>query len=199
MFNREFYCVHTFDNETTCNGLLFYGSTFSPIIQLDSNETDRLNTLIAVLSEEFETRDTNQEEMLRLLLKRFIIRCTRVARKQYNLENLDNQDVDLIRHFNVLVEEHFRKLKSVTDYASLLNKSPKTIANAFSKFSDETPLHVIHNRIILEAKRLLIYTNKSAKEIGIELGYFDPAQFSKFFKLKTGVTMTEFKSGTTSV
>lgn len=194
MFNREFYCVHTHDNETTCNGLLFYGSNFSPIIHIDITEAGRLETLIGVLNEEFDTRDTNQEEMLRLLLKRFIIRCTRVARKQYKIDDLNKQELDLIRHFNVLVEDHFRKLKSVADYANMLNKSPKTIANAFSKFSDDTPLQLIHNRVILEAKRLLFYTNKSVKEIGIELGYFDPAQFSKFFKVKTGMTMTEFKS-----
>src|SRR6056297_178950 len=194
LFNREFYCIHTNDSEVSCNGLLFFGSDFTPTLQLSKEETDTLRTLFRVLSEEFDIRETGQEEMLRILLKRFIIRCTRMANKQM-VKNGNNQtEIDLIRHFNVLVEEHFKSKKRVSDYAELLFKSPKTIANVFSKNSEFTPLEVIHNRVILEAKRMLLYTDKSAKQIGSELGYDDPAQFSKLFKKQTGSTATEFKS-----
>jgi YesN/AraC family two-component response regulator len=44
----------------------------------------------------------------------------------------------------------------------------------------------------MEAKRMLLYTDKTAKEIGYELGYNDPAQFSKLFKKQTGLTATQF-------
>ena len=193
LFNREFYCVHTYDSEVSCNGLLFFGSDTSPVLKLDSDEKERLRTLYQVLQEEFSVRDANQEEMLRILLKRFIIRCTRMARRQI-LKSQDKQsDIDLVRHFNVLVEEHFRTKKTVQEYADLLYKSPKTLANVFHKYSDETPLQIIHNRIIMEAKRMLYFTDKTAKEIGYELGYTDPAQFSKLFKKVTGMTATEFK------
>ena len=191
-FNREFYCVHTNDSEVSCNGLLFFGSNFSPILQLSDDELIRLRTLFDVLAEEFDMKEASQEEMLRILLKRFIIRCTRLANKQL-LNNGDNQtEIDLIRHYNVLVEEYFKIKKSVSEYADLLHKSPKTIANVFSKNSDLTPLEVIHKRVIMEAKRMLLYTDKSAKEIGYELGYNDPAQFSKLFKKETGITATQF-------
>lgn len=193
MFNREFYCVHTLDHETSCNGLLFYGTKFSPELHIGKDEESRLRTLVSVLTEEFQTKDINQEEMLRILLKRFIIRCTRLARNQLNLSVDEIQDYDIIRHFSVLVEEHFKSKKTVVEYARLLNKSPKTISNIFSKFTDTTPLGVIHDRIILEAKRMLYYTSVPVKEVGIELGYLDPAQFSKFFKNQTGKTTTEFR------
>lgn len=194
LFNREFYCVHTYDSEVSCNGLLFFGSNTSPVLNLDKDEQQRLRTLFHVLNEEFAVRDANQEEMLRILLKRFIIRCTRLAKEQI-LKSQDKQsDIDLIRQFNVLVEEHFKTKKSVSEYAELLFKSPKTITNVFSKYSGESPLQVIHNRVIMEAKRMLYYTDKTAKEIGYELGYHDPAQFSKLFKNLTDMTTTEFKN-----
>jgi AraC-like DNA-binding protein len=193
MFNREFYCVHTLDHETSCNGLLFYGTKFSPELRVEKDEESRLKTLVGVLKEEFETKDINQEEMLKILLKRFIIRCTRLARNQLNLSAEETQEYDIIRHFSVLVEEHYKTKKTVVEYARLLNKSPKTISNIFSKFTDTTPLGVIHDRIILEAKRMLYYTPVPVKEVGIELGYLDPAQFSKFFKNQTGKTITEFR------
>jgi len=193
LFNREFYCVHTYDSEVSCNGLLFFGSDTSPVLRLDNMETDRLRTLFSVLNEEFAIRDSNQEEMLRILLKRFIIRCTRLAREQLLKSNEKQSDIDLVRSFNVLVEEHFRTKKSVTDYAKLMYKSPKTLTNVFGKYSEDSPLQIIHKRVIMEAKRMLLYTDKTAKEIGFELGYPDPAQFSKLFKNFTGITTTEFR------
>ncbi|MEX0660466.1 MAG: AraC family transcriptional regulator [Balneolaceae bacterium] len=194
IFNREFYCIHTNDSEVSCNGLLFFGSNFSPILTLDNDESDRLNTLFAVLNEEFDMKETGQEEMLRILLKRFIIRCTRLANKQL-VKNGDNQsEIDLIRHFNVLVEEHFKTKKSVSEYAELMYKSPKTIANVFSKNSDRTPLEVIHERVIIESKRMILYTDKTVKEIGMDLGYDDPAQFSKLFKKHVGLTAGKFRN-----
>lgn len=192
-FNREFYCVHTYDSEVSCNGLLFFGSNSSPVLKLDREETERLRTLFSVLEEEFSIADSNQEEMLRILLKRLIIRCTRLAKKQILKSNEKQSDIDLIRTFNVLVEEHFKTKKSVREYAELMYKSPKTITNVFGKYSEDTPLQVIHKRVIMEAKRLLFYTDKSAKEIGFEIGYSDPAQFSKLFKNVVGKTTTEFK------
>lgn len=199
LFNREFYCIHTNDSEVSCNGLLFFGSDFTPTLNLSTDESMTLNTLFSVLSEEFDIRDTGREEMLRILLKRFIIRCTRLANNQL-VKNGDNQtEIDLIRHYNVLVEEHFKHIKKVSDYSDLLFKSPKTIANVFSKKSEYTPLEVIHNRVILEAKRMLLYTDKSAKRIALDLGYEDPAQFSKLFKKQTGTTTTEFKNSKTVI
>jgi AraC-like DNA-binding protein len=193
LFNREFYCVHTYDSEVSCNGLLFFGSDTSPILKLDKVETERLRTLFSVLNEEFAIRDANQEEMLRILLKRFIIRCTRLARVQLLKSNENQSDIDLVRTFNVLVEEHFRTKKSVSDYAKMMYKSPKTLANVFGKYSEDSPLQIIHKRVVMEAKRMLLYTDKTAKEIGYELGYPDPAQFSKLFKNFTGMTTTVFR------
>ena len=193
-FNREFYCVHTYDSEVSCNGLLFFGSDTAPMMQLDGEETRRLRTLFSVLEEEFAVADTNQEEMLRILLKRFIIRCTRMAKKQILKRTGEQSDIDLVRSFNVLVEEHFRTRKTIGEYAELMYKSPKTITNVFSKYSNDSPLQVIHKRIIMEAKRMLLYTDKPAKEIGYELGYSDPAQFSKLFRKYAGMTTSEFRN-----
>ena len=192
-FNKAFYCIHTNDAEVSCNGLLFFGTDFTPVIQIDNHEQQRLDTLAGVLEEEFDTVDVNQEEMLRLLLKRFIIRCTRVARKQLIKGNLPEARIDIIRQFNVLVEEHFKSLKQITDYAALMNRSPKTITNVFSQHSSKSPLQVIHDRITLEARRMLIFTDQTAKEIAYELGFEDPSQFSRFFKKNTLLSIQDFK------
>ncbi|WP_162416854.1 AraC family transcriptional regulator [Cyclobacterium roseum] len=192
-FNRGFYCIHTHDSEVSCNGFLFFGSNYTPVVKLDDAENGRLRTLISVLQEEFDTRDQNQEEMLRLLLKRFIIRVSRLARKQLLNRKLPEKELELIRQFNVLVEEHFKKYRQVADYADLMHRSPKTIANIFALQGEKSPLEIIHDRIALEAKRLLLYTDKPSKEIGWDLGFEDPSQFNRFFKRQTDLPPREFR------
>lgn len=71
-------------------------------------------------------------------------------------------------------------------------KSPKTLSNNFAKF-EKSPLQIIHDRIILEAKRLLIYTEKTAKEIAYEIGFEDASHLSRMFKKHTSFSPSEFK------
>ncbi len=74
------------------------------------------------------------------------------------------------------------------------HKSPKTISNYFALYSKKTPLQVIHERVIVEAKRLVYYTNKSIKEVANDLGFEDVTHFSKFFKNFTTKTPTEMRN-----
>lgn len=193
-FNREFYCIQDHDHEVSCNGILFFGTQQTPVIQLDQEEARKFDLLYQVFVDEFEQRDDIQGEMLRMLLKRFIIKTTRLAREHSIYDEMDHGQVELIRKFNVLVDLHFREKKKVRDYAGMLFKSPKTLSNLFSNNNHKSPLAVIHERIVLEAKRLLLYTDKSAKEIAFELGYEEAASFHKLFKKGVGMTPQQFKN-----
>ena len=192
-FNREFYCVQDHDHEVSCNGILFNGALSTPFLKLDAEEQRSFGVLLEVMKEEFAQKDEVQLEMLRTVLKRFIIKCTRLAKLQFADSLSTTQEVDLVRTFSALVEKHFRSLHKVSDYANLMNKSPKTLSNVFSVLNDKTPLQLIHERIILEAKKMLLYTDKSSKEISFELNFSDPVQFSRLFKNVSGVTPLEFK------
>ncbi len=199
-FNRPFFCILDHDSEVGCKGILFYGSSALPIIRLDEIGKSKLEALWNVFEMEMkEDPDPLQLEMLQMLLKRFIILCTRLYAQQSELQNLDSSKSDLVREFNYLVETHFREKHQVADYADLLFKSPKTISNAFSKLGEKSALSYIHDRITLEARRLLGYTDKPVKEIGYELGFEDIQSFSRFFKKNDGISPSDyrenFKSG----
>ncbi|WP_144602157.1 helix-turn-helix domain-containing protein [Algoriphagus algorifonticola] len=193
-FNRPFYCVLDHDSEVGCKGILFFGSSQVPVLTLDANGIDQFETLWKVFVSEINSQDNLQQEMLQMILKRLLILCTRLYKEQSDLKNLTSFDSDLVREFNFLVEKHFKKIHTVKEYAELLNKSPKTLANLFSKMSSKTPLSYIHDRIMLEAKRLLFYTDKPIKEIGYELGFEDIQSFSRFFKKNEGKSPSEFKA-----
>ena len=64
----------------------------------------------------------------------------------------------------------------------MLNITSKTLTQYVGECSTQSPLSLINNRIILEAKRLLRYSNFSVKEIAFRLGFEDPSYFVKFFK-----------------
>jgi AraC-like DNA-binding protein len=82
----------------------------------------------------------------------------------------------------------------VNEYADILNRSPKTLTNLFALYNLPSPLHIIHQRILAEAKRLLLYSNKNAKEISDILGFDDMASFSRFFRRASGMSITEFRN-----
>jgi len=91
------------------------------------------------------------------------------------------------------VEQHFRENHKVVDYANMLFKSPKTLSNLFKKANHPSPLKVINDRIILESKRLLLFSEKNIEQISYELGYKEGAHFSKFFKTHCGIPPVQFK------
>jgi AraC family transcriptional activator of pobA len=192
-FNKEFYCIVTHDAEVSCSGLLFYGWREGEPIFLDEKETRSFGILAEVFKEEFQNRDNIQGEMLRVLLKRLIIKLTRLVKTQVHADVLSVNELDIVRQFNMLVENNYKRLHQVQEYANLLFKSPKTLSNLFGKYSEKSPLQVISNRIFLESKRLLLYTDKPAGEIGYELGFTEAAHFSRFFKKMAGKSPSEFK------
>ncbi|WP_236648948.1 AraC family transcriptional regulator [Spirosoma sp. 209] len=192
-FDRDFYCIVDHDKEVSCVGFLFYGARNPLFLQLSPAEQRKFEALLMVFDDEFSTRDTIQGEMLRMLLKRLIIKLTRLAKEQYLNPDLSEADLNLVRRFNLLVENQYRSLHTVSAYADLLNKSPKTLANLFALYNQQSPLQIIHERIALEAKRLLLYTDKSTKEIAFELGFDEVSHFSRFFKKQTGQPPSTFK------
>jgi len=192
-FNREFYCIRDHDHEVSCNGMLFFGSSQPPIITLSEKDQRSFETMFSVFKEEFETLDHVQGEMLRVMLKRLLIKSTRLITESREIEEMSKPKRDVIRKFHILVETHFRQKHQVTDYAEILYKSPKTISTLFKKAGYNTPLTIINERLLLEAKRLLLFSDKSAEEIAYELGYKEGAHFSKFFKAHTGLPPVSFK------
>ena len=194
LFNSNFYCIYGNDHEVSCSGFLFNGSSHLVRFTLNEQERRQLNDITVAMENEFTVSDSLQEEMLRILLKRFIIQCTRIARHRLDITREKESGFEIVRQYYNLVDEYYKTKKQVQDYADMLHKSPKTLSNIFSTCKLPSPLRVIHERVEAEAKRLLLYSSKSAKEIADILGFEDQASFSRFFKNMTGQSAVQFRN-----
>lgn len=191
-FNRSFYCIVDHEEEVSCRGLLFYGASNVPTVSIPEAELEHFELVWKMFTIEMASKDNLQMEMLRMMLKRYLILCTRIYKQQEQFPG-DDQHSDLIRDFNFLVEGHFKTKHTVVEYADLLNKSPKTLSNIFSKSGFKTPLQYIHNRKMLEARRLLQHSEESIKGIAFEIGFEDIQTFSRFFKKNEGISPSEYR------
>ncbi|WP_159949834.1 helix-turn-helix domain-containing protein [Polaribacter septentrionalilitoris] len=190
-FVRDFYCIQTHDKEVACNGVLFNNIYETPFVKPCEKDTQKLQFILESLIEEFQQDETAQYDMLQSYLKQFMICAVRVQKENHIIK--EDTETRLFKDFSLLVEQNFKKMHSVTDYANRLGVSPKSISKHFQKIGTKTPSDFIKNRILIEAKRLLIYTDKTVKEIAFELGFNDPAYFTRFFTKAISKSPLQFK------
>ncbi|MEJ7559168.1 MAG: AraC family transcriptional regulator [Pedobacter sp.] len=100
----------------------------------------------------------------------------------------------ITKSFRLLLEKNYRQLKRAGDYADHLNISVPYLNECISVSTGHSVSKNIHNRIILEAKRMLYYTDKSVKEISYDLGYDDYIYFTKLFKKIAGMSGLAFRN-----
>lgn len=194
-YNRDFYCIQIHDKEVACDGLLFNNIHNMPMVAVPKEENENIAMLFRHIEEEFRLNDVSMEEMLRTYLKQLLIRATRQWKKQHLEKKVTEQNngLDFFRKFTVLVDAHYKEKHTVADYADVLAMAPKTVTHKFKRLKLPQPNEIIKNRIILEAKRLLVHTSMTAKEIAHGLGYDDPAYFSRQFMVKTGESPSTFR------
>lgn len=91
------------------------------------------------------------------------------------------------------LEDHFREKHSPSDYAELLNISPKALGKLTKNHFNRTLTSLIADRIIIEAKRELYLTSKPIKQIAYEVGFQDEYYFSRFFKNNADVSPQAYR------
>ncbi len=190
-FVRDFYCIQIHDAEVACNGVLFNNVYETPFVKPCAEDTKKLSFILDSLMDEFKRNETAQYDMLQSYLKQFIIHSVRVKKEHHVIKN--NEETKLFKDFSLLVNQNFKTLHSVTDYAGRLGISPKSLTKHFQKIGSQTPSDFIKNRIVLEAKRQLIYTDNSVKQIAYDIGFNDSAYFTRFFKKATQKSPLQFK------
>ncbi|PRD47718.1 helix-turn-helix domain-containing protein [Sphingobacterium haloxyli] len=184
-----------FFNRTTHDTLLLKETNlfnpFSPNVVIETNA--KIHKLLDLIQQEAALRTyAFQENMLRHLLSAFLIEASQISTQNY--QYTENRDYLIALQFSNLVEKEYKTINKVKDYTQLMGISAKPLTHSLKSAVGKTPKEFIDDRIILEAKRLLVYSHRSIKEITFELGFDEPTNFSKFFRNNTGKSPADFKS-----
>ena len=188
VFSQDFYCIEKHDSAVSCNGWLFNNHDDMSFMPLDHEKADHVYRIIYEMAEEFKMPDIVHEDMLKLQLKQLQILLARLKKKQSGThkDHANNIDHELFRSFNRLVDKYYASKHLVADYADLLNMQTVLLSRKLKRITKNNPLSMIQARVLLEAKRQLLYSDDSIKQIAYNLGFEDAAYFSKFFKRLQG-------------
>jgi len=134
---------------------------------------------VDVLLAEFASRAPWRREMLRARLTILLLRLGRVARRQ---EVRAAPVSSSVARFQALIDDRFRRLHRVAEYARLLALTPGHLNDLTKAATGQTASALIESRVILEAKRLLAHSEATTAEIAAHLGFRDPSYFGRFFR-----------------
>jgi AraC-like DNA-binding protein len=191
-FSREFYSLSPIDNENLLDLPFLNNNVSLPFIQLDEDKELEIQLLCKWIYKEFNNKQSSNPVLwsyLYLILlrsKQYYIPVNGEKRSFYKATGV-------LLKFKRLIEENYRVKQSVQDYVDNLNVSSELLNDECKSVLGKNASELISDRIALEAKRLLIYSELSNKEIAFFLNFNDPSYFSRFFKKKTGSTPKDFR------
>ena len=165
---------------------------FSTLL-VEKELADTLDLIAHLIGEEYRS-PTKSFLLLRTYLKVFLLKLISQKNQRFTVPDLNEKRV---YQFFLLLENHFREEKQVGFYAEKLSITSKRLNQVLKEKTGKSISTLLHERLIREAKHELFVSERSIKEIALELGFEDRSYFSRFFKRMTGQTPETFhqKSG----
>ena len=136
------------------------------------------------------SRGLAMEGCLALLLAQIL----RISRATDHADSPMGRQQQLVARFRAAIEAGFRSNQAIPGYARALQVSESSLRNACLKATGQPPIHLVHARVLLEAKRQLYYTARPVSEIAYELGFDDAAYFTRFFTRRAGISPRAFRA-----
>ncbi|MBS1598321.1 MAG: AraC family transcriptional regulator [Bacteroidetes bacterium] len=178
-------------NLTNYNSLFKMFSNLTTLI-VNADMTIEFTEIIEKMNKEFLNGRLFRNEILKRYLKIFIIYLTRQFEDNFEFVPRSRNE-KLVQDFFSLVEKKYLAQKMVSEYAGDLAVTPNYLNEIVKKITGKSAGYHIRQRVVMEAKRQVIYSGSCMKEIAYYLGFCDLSHFSKFFKNTTGMNFTDFK------
>ncbi|HEU0137480.1 MAG TPA: helix-turn-helix transcriptional regulator [Flavobacterium sp.] len=191
---QEYYETH-YINQPLRDFPFFSSAQNIPVLRFNGQLMHDFELLFKKVLEVNENIGVKKTPLLLSIISQIYIELQRSMDPDANADtirphNYQNQ----FRRFETLVEQHYRTERSAAQYASWMNMSAKHLNRIAQAVLNKSTTEVITDRVVLEAKRMLIYAHNNFNETARQLGFDDYAHFSKIFKKKTGMTPTYFSA-----
>lgn len=155
--------------------------------------SEQIHTLFQTLQLEYQAENEARDMMLHSLLSALMVWLNRQAAAPVAVSDKVERKRAAIRRFNQLVENHYREHFPLAHYASQIGMSGVHLNTLCREFHGCSALSVLHQRLLLEAKRSLLYTSMTVSQISDYLGFSDATYFSRFFRRSTGFSPRDFR------
>ncbi len=152
----------------------------------------RIRGLFERIEEEFAAVSPEKNEFIRYYLHLILLESQRAAGLARNTPP-DDSSGSVTSRFVALVEQHYATKKQVSDYAELLHLTANYLNVLIKQTTGRTAGQLIRDRVILEAKRLFLFSEATVSEVASALQYDDVSYFWRLFKKAVNVSPTEFK------
>ncbi len=194
-FNESFLDIYENFTDIFLKHNIFHSFEKEPFFIIKESDSIELHNIVNRMLKEMSTPNMfAHSNLLKLLLQLFLVEIQRFGiRKDCCELTINNPSHILFVNFRKLLEENFHEIHTVSWYSEILTVSTKTLTNCTKEITHQTPLKIINDRLILEARRLLSYSQKNVNEIGFVLGFEDPSYFVKFFKRHMKISPSEFR------
>ncbi|UWX61141.1 helix-turn-helix domain-containing protein [Chryseobacterium oranimense] len=167
-------------------------------VSIDKNWAEKLSTCAGMLQMSCTEEMLGTKEgflVIRSLINAFTGMYAMIFSGETNSGiSVESRAVQLVRKFRILVRKEFKTMKSPSSYAEALNISRGYLTDVIREVTGRSAQYWIHQEVLIEAKRLLSFTQLSVKEISYDLGYSDYAYFSRLFSKIEGCPPSEFRN-----
>jgi AraC family transcriptional regulator, transcriptional activator of pobA len=179
-FSAEFLLVNSEGTNLLAEFPFFHLLTGVPFVQLHDLDRPRIQELFGHLEHEANSAAFRNDDMIRLYLRALLIHIQRIAGAD-GMAQPRRASTRLVKQFQMLLEERFLQTMLLTDYAQQLGVTAKHLSETVKQETGKTASRLIQDRVILEAKRLLKYSNLTVTAIALHLGFEDSAYFGASF------------------
>ncbi|WP_158637803.1 helix-turn-helix domain-containing protein [Novosphingobium taihuense] len=167
------------------------GSAVAASLSAQSQTIERLGWLLADLSSLLGQGDAVGPAVLAQVALILAI-AAQAASHDHDTRNGSGHE-PLVARYRSLTEQYFRDHLPIGQYAAMLGTTASTLTRATRLLTGKPPAEILHDRLILEARRNLAFSGASVAQIAYSLGFADPAYFARFFKARTGQTAGAFR------
>jgi len=192
LFTKEIVIMNSAD-KFIFNDFPVFSKSVSPILNPDNEMYADLENMLLMMISEYSKNNTYKENILGSYISILLLKSKTIITGTSEYKRNDSASQELLQKFNNLVEEHFIQYHKVNEYADLLSVTPNHLSETVKKVTGKTAGDIIHGRLILEAKRRLLHSSISAKELAYALNFNDPSYFSRFFKTNTNLSPEGFR------
>ncbi|MBK5536729.1 helix-turn-helix domain-containing protein [Pseudomonas sp. TH07] len=152
-----------------------------------------LNGLFAALQQEYQGHEPAREMLMHALVSTIVVWVSRQAIQRRSANQRPQRAREYFNGFVQLVEAHYREHVKVEDLAHKLGISVSHLNGTCRELAGQPALQIMHERQLLEAKRLLTYTGMTIYEISDSLGFSDPTNFTRMFRRRIGISPKAFR------